>query len=91
VSARYYRVEIVCEQLAIPRSQLRRYEQLGLIAPSGAPHDTSAHRYSDADLRRLRRILRLQRDLGLNLAALQVTLRLLDQIDELQRRLDERA
>lgn len=91
MGTRYYRVEVVCERLAIPRSQLRRYEQLGLIGPSGAPGDASAPRYSDEDLRRLRRILRLQRDLGLDLVGVQVTLRLLDQIADLQRRLDERG
>ncbi|HWE64436.1 MAG TPA: chaperone modulator CbpM [Chloroflexota bacterium] len=91
MSSRYYRVEVVCEQLEIPRAQLRRYEQLGLIAPSGAPEQESASpRYTDEDLRRLRRIRRMQRDLGLNLAGLQVALRLLDQIADLQRRLEER-
>jgi DNA-binding transcriptional MerR regulator len=83
-------VEIVCEQLQMPRAQLHRYEQLGLIAPSGAPVDASASpRYTEEDLRRLRRIRRLQRDLGLDLAGLQVAVRLLDQIADLQRRLEE--
>lgn len=86
----YYRIEVVCERLDLPRAQLRRYEQLGLIAPSGDPEHASAPpRYTDEDLRRLRRIRRMQRDLGLNLAGLQVAMRLLDQIHELQRRLDE--
>lgn len=90
MSRRYYRVDVVCAQLEIPRAQLRRYEQLGLIAPSGEPDESSAPRYSEEDLRRLRRIRRLQRDLGLNLAGIHVAVRLLDQIADLQRRLDER-
>jgi MerR family transcriptional regulator/heat shock protein HspR len=85
-------VEIVCEQLQIPRAQLHRYERLGLIAPSGTSEDEPATpRYTEDDLRRLRRIRRLQRDLGLDLAGLQVAVRLLDQISELQRRLEERT
>jgi MerR family transcriptional regulator/heat shock protein HspR len=92
VSRRFYRLNVVCEHLEIPRSQLRRYEQLGLLAPSGDPEDASATpRYTDEDLRRLRRIRRMQRDLGLNLAGIQVAMHLLDQIADLQRRLDERS
>jgi MerR family transcriptional regulator, heat shock protein HspR len=87
---RYYRVDMVCEQLELPRAQLRRYEQLGLIRPSGEPEAGAVSpRYTEEDLRRLRRIRRMQRDLGLNLAGLEVAMRLLDQIDDLRRRLEE--
>ncbi|MDB5074195.1 MAG: HspR, transcriptional repressor of DnaK operon [Chloroflexi bacterium] len=82
-----YRVEVVTDILDIPRVQLRRYEQAGLVVPSGAPEKPRGRaRYTEEDLRRIRRIRRLQRDLGLNLAGLQVVMRLLDQVDELQRR-----
>jgi len=91
VSDRYYRVEVVCEILELPRAHLRRYERLGLIVPSGAPDDASGtHRYTEDDLRRLRRIRRMQRDLGLDPAGLQVAMHLLDQIAELQRQLESR-
>ncbi len=82
----YYRVDVVCELLELPRAQLRRYEQAGLVVPSGEPERASAPpRYTEEDVRRLRRVRRMQRDLGLNLAGLQVALRLLDQLEELQR------
>ncbi len=85
-----YRVEIVSELLDVPRSQLRRYEQLGLVKPSDGADPGSASRvYSEDDLRRLRRIRRIQRDLGLNLDAVQVVMRLVDQVEQLQRQINE--
>lgn len=92
MSRRYYRIEVVSELLELPRAQIRRYEQEGLISPSaGLEGEGRQHLYTEEDLRRLRRIRRLQRDLGLNLAGLQVAVRLLDQIEDLQRRLGERG
>ncbi|MGH2347108.1 MAG: MerR family transcriptional regulator, partial [Chloroflexota bacterium] len=61
----YYRIEVVCELLELPRAQLRRYERIGLVAPSRTPDDR-APRYSEEDVRRIRRLRRMQRDLGLN-------------------------
>ncbi len=90
MGATYYRVEVVCELLELPRAQLRRYERIGLVAPSRVPDDR-APRYSEEDVRRIRRLRRMQRDLGLNMAGLQVATRLLDQIEALQRRLDENS
>ena len=74
----------------MPRAQLRRYERIGLIAPNRAP-DERAARYSEEDVRRIRRLRRMQRDLGLNMAGLEVAARLLDQIEALQRQLDGRS
>jgi len=85
-----YRIEIVSELLDVPRSQIRRYERLGLITPSGGIDPGTASRvYSEDDIRRLRRIRRIQRDLGLNLEAVQVVMRLVDQIEQLQRQINE--
>ena len=86
----YYRLEMVCEQLELSHAQLRRYERVGLIVPSGRPEHQHGHPcYTEQDLQRIRRIRRLQRDLGLNLASLQVVMHMRDQIEELQRRLEE--
>jgi MerR family transcriptional regulator/heat shock protein HspR len=91
MAAVYYRVDVFCEVVELPRAQLRLYERAGLIAPSGEPENEGARpRYTDDDIRRARRIRRMQRDLGLNIAGLQVALHLLDQVEALQRLIDER-
>lgn len=84
----YYRVEAVCEMLELSPAQLRSYERAGLVARVKA--DRGTHGYSEEELRQLRRIRRLQRDLGLNMAGVEVAVRLLDQIETLQRRLGGR-
>ena len=43
MSRMYYRIEVVSELLEMPRAQLKRYERLGLIAPSGEPEHERAH------------------------------------------------
>ena len=92
MSRGYYRVEVVSRAAReIPRAQLRRYERLGLVSPTGEPEGSPRHRAGTPreDLLRLRRIRRLQRDLGLDLAGVEVVVRLLDQIADLQKRLGE--
>ena len=87
----YYRVDVVLERLDLTRSQWRRYLQAGLIAASGEPEKAGGPpRFTEADLRRARRTLRLERDLGLNLAGLEVAMRMIDQIEALRRQLAER-
>ena len=87
----YYRVEVVRELLDLSRSQLRRYQQAGLIEASGDPGTPGGpRRFTEDDVRRARRIRRLERDLGLNLAGLEVVMRLVDQVEALQRQLAKR-
>ena len=87
----YYRVEVVCDMLELSRPQMRRYMQAGLIAASGEPDRSGGHRrFTEDDVRRARRIRRLQRDLGLDIAGLEVVVRLIDQVEDLQRQLAQR-
>ncbi|HEX2171986.1 MAG TPA: MerR family transcriptional regulator [Dehalococcoidia bacterium] len=72
------------ELVRIDIRRLRRYEQVGLVQPvrgqSGEPV------YTEAELARIRRIQRLIDHCGLNLAGVEVVLRLTDQMQELSRR-----
>jgi MerR family transcriptional regulator, heat shock protein HspR len=62
---------------------LRKYERAGLLAPAR----TSGQRmYSDADVRRLRRIRYLVEERGLNVAGLEMTLSITDRLDRVDNR-----
>ena len=87
----YYRVEVVRELLDLTPAQLRRYLHAGLITASAEPERPGGpRRFTEEDVRRARRIRRLERDLGLNQAGLEVVMRLVDQIEALQRQLVDR-
>ncbi|MBN1356389.1 MerR family transcriptional regulator [bacterium] len=61
---------------------LRNYERLGLIEPSRSVGNTRL--YSENDLARIRRVLTLSRDMGVNIAGIEIILRLTDRIDAMQ-------
>jgi MerR family transcriptional regulator/heat shock protein HspR len=61
---------------------LRLYERMGLIIPARSPGNVRL--YSELDIDRLRRICRLTDELGVNLAAVEVIMRLTDTIEQLQ-------
>jgi MerR family transcriptional regulator/heat shock protein HspR len=65
---------------------LRQYERLGLLAPSRI--GSKNRLYSEADILRVRRIQRLTQQLGVNLAGVEIILRLLDDMDEMRREME---
>ena len=78
----------VAARLAGLRTQtLRYYERMGLIEPSRSGGNLRL--YSPRDLRRIHLIKQLTNDLGVNLAGVEVILRLLGQMDELESKLQE--
>ena len=81
-----YMISIAAELVGMHPQTLRIYESKGLVRPKRTPGNTRL--YSEADLERLRLIQRLTSQLGLNLAGVETVLRLEDQLDRLQRRLD---
>jgi MerR family transcriptional regulator, heat shock protein HspR len=81
-----YMISIAAELVGMHPQTLRIYESKGLVQPKRTPGNTRL--YSEADLERLRLIQRLTTQLGLNLAGVETVLRLEDQLDKLQRRLD---
>src|SRR5256714_14831733 len=62
---------------------LRLYEREGLLKPSRS--DGNSRLYSDGDLERLEIILALTRDLGLNLAGVEIILNMREKMDAMQR------
>lgn len=60
---------------------LRKYERAGLIRPSR--QSGNQRLYSEADVRRLRRIRYLVEVRGVNIAGLELTLRMADRLDAL--------
>lgn len=76
-----YTIGVVAEMVALHPQTLRRYELLGLLAPA---RKAGRRRYSDRDVELLRAISRLSTELGLNMAGVEVILRLNERIRDLQ-------
>lgn len=81
-----YRISVVAEMLAIHPQTLRLYERKGLVRPSRTVGRTRL--YSPEDVDDLRRILRLSRDLGVNLAGVEIILKMRRQLVTLQQELE---
>ena len=78
----------VAAQLANMHPQtLRTYETRGLIEPQRSPKGTRL--YSQEDVEKLRRIQEMTAELGLNLAGVERVLRLEEEIDSMQQRIEE--
>lgn len=78
-----YMIGVAAQLCGIHPQTLRQYERLGLVVPSRA--GAKNRLYSDIDIRRVRRIQRLTKDMGVNLAGVELILRLLEEMDELRR------
>jgi MerR family transcriptional regulator, heat shock protein HspR len=81
-----YMISVAAELVGMHPQTLRIYEQKGLVRPTRTAGNTRL--YSDADLERLRLIQQLTTELGLNLAGVEMVLRLEDQLSRMQRRLE---
>ncbi len=79
---RFHMISWVAERYEIHPQTLRLYEREGLILPSRSVGNTRL--YDDETCRRLEFVLTLTRDLGVNLAGVEVILNMKDQIDALQ-------
>lgn len=82
-----YTISVVARLLDLHPQTLRNYEQLGLIHPQRSRGNIRL--YSEREIERLRKITRLTQDLGINLAGVEVILRLSDQIEILQVQIDD--
>lgn len=82
-----YLISVVAKVLSIHPQTLRQYEREGLIEPSRT--DGKMRLYSEKDLERIKMILRLTRDLGVNLAGVDVILQLKEQLECFSQTIDE--
>lgn len=82
-----YMISVVSEILEIHPQTLRQYERLELLKPSRTLGNTRL--YSDEDIEKLRFILTLTRDMGVNLAGVEIILKMRDQINELQNNMEQ--
>ena len=78
-----YTISAVATQYEIHPQTLRLYEREGLLKPSRSEGNTRL--YTDADLERLEVILSLTRDLGVNLAGVEIILNMRAKMDAMQR------
>lgn len=82
-----YLISIVSKILDIHPQTLRQYERENLITPSRS--DGRIRLYSQRDIDRIKLILRLTREMGVNLAGVDVALRLKEQIDAMEQEIAE--
>ena len=78
-----YVISIAARMVGVQVHTLRYYERIGVIEPSRSQGNIRL--YSERDILLLRRVKTLMDDLGINLAAVEVILRMSQHLAELQR------
>jgi len=81
-----YVISVAAKILGVQTYTLRYYEKIGIIEPSRSRGNIRL--YSDRDITRLRRVKTLMEDLGINLAGIEVILRMTQRMTELQRHIE---
>ncbi len=81
--AKGYTISAVADHYGIHQQTLRLYEREGLLKPSRS--EGNIRLYIDEDLERLELVLGLTRDLGVNLAGVEVILNMREKMAEMQR------
>ena len=82
-----YVISVAARMLGIQTHSLRYYEKLGIIEPSRSRGNIRL--YSDKDIAYLKQLKTLMSDLGINLAGVEVILRLAERLADLQSRINE--
>jgi MerR family transcriptional regulator/heat shock protein HspR len=83
----YYMISAVAQKYNIHPQTLRLYEREGLLKPSRT--DGNTRLYSEEDLEQLETILSLTRDLGVNLAGVEIILNMRHKIEAMQHEVNE--
>jgi MerR family transcriptional regulator/heat shock protein HspR len=84
---KYYMISVVAKSYGIHPQTLRLYEREGLLKPSRTEGNTRL--YSEEDLRQLEVILNLTRDLGVNLAGVEIILNMRRKMEQMQAEIGE--
>jgi MerR family transcriptional regulator/heat shock protein HspR len=84
---RTYTISAVAEMYEIHPQTLRLYEREGLLKPSRSVGNTRL--YEDGDLERLEVILSLTRDLGVNLAGVEIILNMREKMDQMRHEFEQ--
>jgi MerR family transcriptional regulator, heat shock protein HspR len=82
-----YMIGVVAEMLKVHPQTLRFYEKKGLVRPGRTEGQTRM--YSDEDLEDVARLLRLTRDLGVNLAGVEIVLKMRRRMIEMQKQIED--
>jgi MerR family transcriptional regulator/heat shock protein HspR len=81
-----YMISAVAELYKLHPQTLRLYERVGLLTPSRSQGNTRL--YTDQDLERLEVILNLTRELGVNLAGIEIILNMRDKMADMQAQME---
>ncbi len=84
---RLFMISVVSEMLGIHPQTLRLYEREGFISPKRSGGNTRL--YSEEDVEKLEMVLRLTRELGVNLAGVEVILSMREKMERMQREMEE--
>ncbi|HKW35764.1 MAG TPA: helix-turn-helix transcriptional regulator [Candidatus Acidoferrum sp.] len=84
-----YMISSVAELYKLHPQTLRLYERVGLLKPSRSEGNTRL--YTDSDLERLEVILTLARDMGVNLAGIEIILNMREKMIEMEQQMGEFA
>ena len=82
-----YMIGVVAEMLRLHPQTLRMYEKKGLIRPSRTEGRTRM--YSPEDVEEIARVIRLARDLGVNLAGIEIILKMRRRMMDMQHQLED--
>jgi len=84
-----YMISSVAELYNLHPQTLRLYERVGLLKPSRS--DGNTRLYTEEDLQRLDVILTLTRDMGVNLAGIEIILNMREKMLEMEKQMSEFA
>ncbi len=82
-----YVISVAARMLDVQTHTLRYYERVGVIAPRRSRGNVRL--YSDRDIALLQRIKTLVADMGVNLPGVEVILRMMEHVSELQNELEQ--